>query len=75
ADPGKFPDDVGKAIGVTPDVPGRIAKQARLAERVYSIDPAPFIREDGSMALSDSQYLKAKEVIREIFSAGNTPAN
>lgn len=68
ADPGKFPDDVEKAIGVTPDIPERIAKQAKLKERIYSIDNEPHVKEDGSIALSDSQYEKAKEVIREIFS-------
>ena len=67
ADPGKFPDDVEKAIGVTPDIPERIAKQAGLKERIYSIDNAPNVKEDGSIMLSDSQYEKAKEVIRTIF--------
>ena len=68
ADPGKFPDDVEKAIGVTPDIPERIAKQAKLKERIYSIDNAPNVKKDGSIVLSDSQYQKAKEVIRTIFS-------
>ena len=68
ADPGKFPDDVEKAIGVIPDIPARIAKQAKLKERIYSIDTAPNVKEDGSIVLSDSQYQKAKEVIRMIFS-------
>ena len=68
ADPGKFPDDVEKAIGVTPDIPERIAKQAKLKERIYSINDAPNVRDDGSIVLSDSQYQKAKEAIRTIFS-------
>ena len=68
ADPGKFPDDVEKAIHVTPDVPERIAKQATLNERTYRIDIPPLYRKDGSMALSDSQYQEAKTVLREIFS-------
>jgi threonine synthase len=67
ADPGKFPDDVEKAIRVTPDIPERVAKQAKLEERMYHIDNPPFIKEDGSMALSESQYQKAKEVISTIF--------
>ena len=65
ADPGKFPDDVKKAIGVTPGVPKRIAEQAELPERIYSIDDPPFIREDGSLTLSDAQYDKAKRIIQD----------
>jgi threonine synthase len=68
-DPGKFPDDAQKAIGVVPDVPERIAEQTVLPERIYSIDEAPFIRKDGSLVLSDYQYEKAKEIIRHIFDA------
>jgi len=67
ADPGKFPDDVEKAIGITPDVPERIAKQATLKERIYRVETPPLYREDGSMALSDPQYQEAKKVLREIF--------
>ncbi len=67
ADPGKFPDDVQKAIGVIPDVPERIEKQSMLQERIYTIDEAPFTRKDGSLVLSDLQYEKAKEIIRSIF--------
>jgi len=67
ADPGKFSDDVEEAIGVTPDIPDRIAKQAKLKERIYNIDNAPNVKKDGSIMLSDSQYQKAKEVIGTIF--------
>ncbi len=67
ADPGKFPDDVKKAIGVTPDVPERIARQAALKERIYRVETPPQCRKDGSMFLSDKQYREAKEVMREIF--------
>ena len=69
ADPGKFPDDVKKAIDVVPGVPERIAKQTVLAERIYSIDEAPFTRKDGSLVLSDGQYEKAKEILRGIFTS------
>ena len=68
ADPGKFPDDVKKAIGITPDLPERIARQATLRERIYSVGKPPLFRKDGTIALSDAQYGEAKEVIREIFS-------
>ncbi len=67
ADPGKFPDEVKKAIGIVPDVPERIARQTMLPERIYSIDEVPFKRDDGSLVLSDDQYEKAKKIIRGIF--------
>jgi threonine synthase len=67
ADPGKFPDDIHEAIGVIPEVPERIAKQATLQERIYRVDDPPDIKEDGSMTLSDAQHEKAKEIMREIF--------
>ncbi|MCP4578625.1 MAG: threonine synthase [Deltaproteobacteria bacterium] len=72
ADPGKFPHEVKKAIGVVPDVPERIAKQSTLAERIYTIDDPPFVREDGSLTVSESQYVAAKKIIREgIFINGD----
>ena len=64
ADPGKFPDEVKKAIDVIPDVPERIAEQAALSERIYTIDDPPFTREDGSLTVSESQYATAKKIIR-----------
>jgi threonine synthase len=67
ADPGKFPDDVKKAIGFLPDIPERIKRQAQMGERCFSIDLPPFIKEDGSQGLSDGQYGCAKEIIRKIF--------
>jgi len=68
ADPGKFPDDVKMAIGVTPPVPEGIARQAGLEERIYRVEAPPLQRRDGSMTLSDSQYREAKVVLRDIFS-------
>ena len=65
ADPGKFPDEVKNAIDITPDVPQRIAAQATLSERIYTIDDPPFIREDGSLTVSESQYTTAKMIIKE----------
>lgn len=67
ADPGKFPDDIKKAIGIVPNVPERIAKQAKQPERIYSVDDPPDSNKDGSMVLSDAQYEKAKMIIRTIF--------
>jgi len=67
ADPGKFPDDIEKVIGIIPTVPERIAKQAKQSERIYSIDDPPDSNKDGSMVLSDAQYEKAKKIIKIIF--------
>jgi len=65
ADPGKFPDEVQKAIDVVPDVPERIAKQSTLSERIYTIDDPPFVREDGSLTVSESQYVAARKIIKD----------
>ena len=67
ADPGKFPDDVEEAIGIVPEIPERIAKQAELDERIFKIEQPPFIKEDGSQSLSEEQYDRAREVIRSLF--------
>jgi hypothetical protein len=48
-------------------VPERIAQQATQRERIYRIDDPPDRNRDGSMILSDVQYQRAKEVMREIF--------
>ncbi len=71
ADPGKFPDEVEKAIGVVPDVPERIAKQAELTERIYTVDAPPFTREDGSLTMSEAQYHTAKKMIRDSIAINN----
>jgi threonine synthase len=67
ADPGKFPDDVKKAIGVMPEVPERIAKQVDLPERIYRIDTPAHKSPAGSMVLSDAQYAQSLSVIRDIY--------
>jgi len=46
-------------------VPERIAKQATLKERIYTIDDPPFTREDGSLTMSESQYDTAKRLITD----------
>ena len=65
ADPGKFPDEVQKAIGVIPNIPGGIARQAKLPERIFTVEDPPFNREDGSLTLSESQYDTAKKIIMD----------
>jgi threonine synthase len=68
ADPGKFPDDVQKAIGVTPAVPDGIAKQADLTERIYRIEQPSDRSPNGSLALSDAQFQEALDKIQSIYS-------
>jgi threonine synthase len=66
ADPGKFPEDVEKAIGVIPKLPKRMQEQKNLTERIFLIDSAPEQNSQG-MKLSDAQILEAKTKIKEIF--------
>jgi threonine synthase len=66
ADPGKFPPDVEKAIGLVPEVPPGMRRQESLEERIYSIAASP---EYGPMGrtLSPAQIEEAKVLIRSIF--------
>ena len=66
ADPGKFPDDVKKAIGIMPELPPGMKKQAGLKERVYTIETGTEPTPQG-MNLSERQIVEAKEKLREIF--------
>lgn len=66
ADPGKFPEDVEKAIGIVPELPSGIKRQAGMEERIYTIKGEPLKTEKG-LLLSDAQIEEAKEKIREIF--------
>jgi len=67
ADPGKFPDDVKKAIDEMPAVPAGIAKQADLTERIYRMEQPADINSSGSLTLSDAQYIEAMDTIRSIY--------
>lgn len=67
ADPGKFPDDVQKAIGSVPLVPERMVQQTGMAERIYSIDEPPDMKDDGGLVFSDSQYEQLKRIVSGIF--------
>jgi threonine synthase len=67
ADPGKFPNDVMKAIGQNPQVPLKIQEQARMQERIFSIESNPIETKEG-LKLSEEQITEAKEKIRELFS-------
>jgi len=66
ADPGKFPEDVQQAIGLTPELPPGMKKQAKMTERIYPINAAPERTAEG-LKLSGMQVEEAKALIREIF--------
>jgi threonine synthase len=66
ADPGKFPDDIEYALGITPDVPPGIRRQQGLEERVYSLESEPDCTEEG-LKLRGVQIEEAKRKIRQIF--------
>ena len=66
ADPGKFPEDVRRAIGLTPEVPPGMKKQADLPERIYSVDSQPDHTAEG-LKLSSAQVDEAKEKIKKIY--------
>ncbi|MEA3514328.1 MAG: hypothetical protein U9R34_02550, partial [Nanoarchaeota archaeon] len=67
ADPGKFPDDIEKAIGIIPEPPEGMKKQAKLEERIYHINSNPNEDEQG-LRLSDAQVAEAKTKIKELLS-------
>lgn len=66
ADPGKFPEDVQKAIGVVPELPEGMRRQAESKERIYSIESEPEHTSKG-MKLSDKQIEETKIKIRKIL--------
>ena len=66
ADPGKFPEDIQKALGFTPNLPLSMKKQAELPERIYSIESPPTATDLG-LKLSDQQIAEVKTKIQEIF--------
>ncbi|MBI4773705.1 MAG: hypothetical protein HY788_05910, partial [Deltaproteobacteria bacterium] len=66
ADPGKFPEDVEKALGITPPVPPNIALQADLEERIFHVGEPPD-RKNGAMVLSDAQYHETCTLIRSVY--------
>ncbi|MFC1598614.1 threonine synthase [Patescibacteria group bacterium] len=67
ADPGKFPDDIKKAINIIPEVPAGIKKQAKLEERIFTIDEPPGFNKLG-LKLSDQQIAEAYNKIKQILS-------
>ncbi len=67
ADPGKFPEDVKRAIGVMPKIPKRMENQAKLPEKINSIKNSPDKTGQG-LRLSDAQISEAKEKIKNLLS-------
>ena len=67
ADPGKFPEDVEKAVGIVPEPPEGMKKQALQEERIYHIE-AECERAPQGLKLCDAQVREAKARIAAIFS-------
>ncbi len=67
ADPGKFPEDITRAIGIVPETPEGIQKQSSKKERVYTIENGPNIDKTGSKRMSEEQYIEVKEKLRGLF--------
>lgn len=66
ADPGKFPEDVERAIGLEPDLPHGMQRQASMQERIYTVESLPE-QTPGGLKLSEEQVEEAKAKIMEIF--------
>ncbi len=67
ADPGKFPEDIQKAIEIEPETPERIKQQEKLTERIYEVGAQPFIDSAGGKRMSDKQYEEVKTKIKSLF--------
>jgi threonine synthase len=67
ADPGKFPKDIEKATGVTPDIPEGIRKQQCLEERLYTVGEEPSMDKSGAKRMSAAQYKEIKQIIGSIL--------
>ena len=66
ADPGKFPEDVRQAIGLVPELPPGMKRQAALPERTYTIGQKPLRTAEG-LKLSPAQVREAQKKISHIF--------
>lgn len=67
ADPGKFPKEIKKAIGIEPEIPKGIKMQAEMEERIFSIN-SDSLQTDKGFKLTDAQIKEAKEKISQLFS-------
>jgi threonine synthase len=66
ADPGKFPEDVEKAIGIAPELPPGIRKQQLAEERTFSMKTRAEQSAEG-FKLSPGQIEEAKQIIKGIY--------
>ncbi|HEY3275232.1 MAG TPA: threonine synthase [Syntrophorhabdaceae bacterium] len=69
ADPAKFPEDVLLALGVSPEPPLGMKRQAKMEERIFRIDAAPDETAQG-LKPSRAQIEEAVREIRGIFGEG-----
>jgi len=67
ADPGKFPEDIEKAIDSIPDMPVGIKEQKNLSERIYEVSSPPSTDDTGNKGMSGEQYREVKEKIQSLF--------
>jgi threonine synthase len=71
ADPGKFPEDIVKAIGIAPEIPEGIPegirRQRTLPERVHELESEPLVGGGGVKRMSPAQYEEVRERISTIF--------
>ena len=66
ADPGKFPEDVEKAIGIVPELPPGMKKQQSMKERIYTIETKAEKGTEG-FKLASGQIEETKKIIKEIY--------
>jgi threonine synthase len=66
ADPGKFPDDIHRALGFTPDIPKGILNQQYLQERTYQLDTPSATDTHGNKRMDASQYKEMREQVAAI---------
>jgi len=65
ADPGKFPEDVKKAIGIIPKLPKRMQEQSKFQERIFTIQSKPDQSESGKI-LSQAQKNEFRQVLADL---------
>jgi threonine synthase len=67
ADPGKFPEDIERAIGISPEIPEGIRLQRTLPERVHELESPPLTDERGVKRMSPAQYGEVRERVSAFF--------
>ena len=67
ADPGKFPEDIERAIGVHPEVPEGIRRQQSLEERIFRIKTPSWTDDTGAKGMSEKQYIEVREKVKALF--------